>query len=591
MVINPYIFKREPNIIFKGLGGIGITREMFLEDTRDINRRNIRAFVDDGTDLKLHINKQFVLDRFGSQRIGAETPVRLLIGQNITGIEDVTGLIYRIENNTLFNVSNLCDFNFQGLESIGNEGFRDVQRALTFSAPRLMLLEYENPLVYLGLDNGSNPINSEFTILEGDGYFSGSRINFTAPSPLVTGAVTNNQNPYITFFPFPNATNFHGAGFRNCVNLEGEIKMLNATGDINMRLTINGASKVTKFILPNATRFIDTNQPFRNAAMLDEIDMRLVIEWIGEDCNWTGVNLAGLTIRANEVLKTAGVGGTMHPWLLSAETGGATIIWYDANGLPVLDYFITTWETTTPDESITIPTTGGGYNYRVDWGDGIVTQGHTGNATHIYAVAGIYTVKISGTFPQIYFNNGGDRLKIKSIEQWGSGAWTSLQNSFFGCTNLVGNENDTPDLTVAKFFNYAFRGTKYNNPKINDWDMSGITHLFGIFWDTPFNQPLDKWDVSSVINFDRTFQNCVSFDQDLSSWDVGNATSMTNFLLGVTLSTANYDATLIAWAALPALQSGVDFHGGNSKYSPAAVAARNILINDHGWTIADGGPV
>lgn len=337
MVINPYIFKREPNIIFKGLGGLGITREMFLEDTRDINRWNIRAFVDDGTDLKLHINKQFVLDRFGSQRVGSETPVRLLIGQNITGIEDVTGLIYRIENNTLFNVSNLCDFNFQGLESIGNEGFRDVQRALTFSAPQLVLLEYAEPLVNLGFDNGGNPINSEFPILEGDGYFSRSTINFTAPSPLVTGAVINNNNPYVTFFPFPNATNFHGEGFRNCYNLVGEIKMLNATGDINMRLTIN-ASKVTKFILPNATRFINTNQPFTNASMLNEIDMRSVIEWTGDACSWTGVNLQNLTIRANEVLKTAGVGGTMHPWLLSAITGGAAIIFYDDLGNEVYSY-------------------------------------------------------------------------------------------------------------------------------------------------------------------------------------------------------------------------------------------------------------
>ena len=32
--------------------------------------------------------------------------------------------------------------------------------------------------------------------------------------------------------------------------------------------------------------------------------------------------------------------------------------------------FITKWQTTTDNESITIPTTGTGYNYSVDWGDG-----------------------------------------------------------------------------------------------------------------------------------------------------------------------------------------------------------------------------
>src|SRR5690606_28212129 len=41
------------------------------------------------------------------------------------------------------------------------------------------------------------------------------------------------------------------------------------------------------------------------------------------------------------------------------------------------DHFITTWETTTANESITIPTTGGGYNYTVDWGDGGTDSGLT----------------------------------------------------------------------------------------------------------------------------------------------------------------------------------------------------------------------
>jgi hypothetical protein len=88
--------------------------------------------------------------------------------------------------------------------------------------------------------------------------------------------------------------------------------------------------------------------------------------------------------------------------------------------------FITTWQTTTANESITIPTTGTGYNYAVDWGDTDSDVSQTGDATHIYTAAGTYTVTITGTFPRIYFNNGGDRTKIKSIDQWGSSAWTSM---------------------------------------------------------------------------------------------------------------------------------------------------------------------
>lgn len=67
--------------------------------------------------------------------------------------------------------------------------------------------------------------------------------------------------------------------------------------------------------------------------------------------------------------------------------------------------FITTWETTTANESITIPTTGNGYNYTVNWGDGAITNGENGDAIHTYATAGTYTVSITGNFPRIYFNS------------------------------------------------------------------------------------------------------------------------------------------------------------------------------------------
>ena len=86
--------------------------------------------------------------------------------------------------------------------------------------------------------------------------------------------------------------------------------------------------------------------------------------------------------------------------------------------------FITTWKTdnagTSNSTSITIPTYGGGYNYSVDWNnDGVMDQtGISGNVTHDFGVAGTYTIRITGNFPRIYFNNGGDRLKILNVNSW-----------------------------------------------------------------------------------------------------------------------------------------------------------------------------
>jgi len=85
--------------------------------------------------------------------------------------------------------------------------------------------------------------------------------------------------------------------------------------------------------------------------------------------------------------------------------------------------FITTWKTdyigASNSTSITIPTTGSGYNYDVDWNnDGIYDEsGLTGSVTHDFGVAGTYTIRIRGAFPQIYFNNTGDKRKMTNISQ------------------------------------------------------------------------------------------------------------------------------------------------------------------------------
>ena len=55
------------------------------------------------------------------------------------------------------------------------------------------------------------------------------------------------------------------------------------------------------------------------------------------------------------------------------------------------------------------------------------------------------------------------------------------------------------------------------------------------------------------------------------------------------LSTANYDATLIAWAS-GIVEPNININFGDSTYSPgAATATRQHLIDTDGWTITDGG--
>lgn len=279
------------------------------------------------------------------------------------------------------------------------------------------------------------------------------------------------------------------------------------------------------------------------------------------------------------------------------------------------DYFITSWQTTSANESITIPTKGGGYNYSVDWGDGNLDISLSGNATHTYASAGVYQVKIYGSFPRIYFNNSGDKNKIKSIVQWGTNPWTSMNSAFMGCKNLVSIATDKPNFSnvtdMYAMFGYA---TSFNgDSNMYDWDVNNVTNMHGMFggassfnsdistWDvsnvenmklmfgsaSSFNQDISGWDVSSVLNMDSMFRGAVAFDQNLGGWDVSNVINMKNMMKDVTLSRINYDALLIGWSILP-LNNNIRFHAGNSQYC-AGEDARDILLDDFNWIIIDGG--
>ncbi len=233
--------------------------------------------------------------------------------------------------------------------------------------------------------------------------------------------------------------------------------------------------------------------------------------------------------------------------------------------------FITTWKTdntgTSNDNQITIPTFGSEtYSYGVDWGDGNTDVSVTGNITHTYASAGTYTVEITGTFPRIFFNNGGDKEKIVSIEQWGTITWSSMEEAFYGCTNLTSDASDKPDLSSVTNFGSMYSGASSFNGG---------------------GAEFENWDTGDAVNMTSMFQNAISFNRNIGNWVIGNVVAMGNMFDGVTLSTGNYDAILIGWYA-QTVQSGVTFDAGNSKYC-AGQEAHDLLFASNSWTITDGG--
>ena len=108
----------------------------------------------------------------------------------------------------------------------------------------------------------------------------------------------------------------------------------------------------------------------------------------------------------------------------------------DAPATMTTQPFITTWNTKNPgscDACVVIPTNPNlVYDYDVKWGDGTVSSGLTGDASHTYGQPGTYTIEISGTFPAIQMGGAQDNEKIVSIDQWGDINWKSMFRAFQG---------------------------------------------------------------------------------------------------------------------------------------------------------------
>ena len=222
---------------------------------------------------------------------------------------------------------------------------------------------------------------------------------------------------------------------------------------------------------------------------------------------------------------------------------------------------------------------------KIEWGDGTKSIGVNGDNTHVYAASGIYTVKIeSRLFGGIYFNNLGDKAKITKIANYGQGVSRLNIGSFYGCSSLLSIDIGNIVSNGADASN-QYRGcTALTTVPL--FNLSSVTNASAMFAYCAALTTVPLFDLSKVTNAYSMFAYCPVTTVPLLN--LSSCTNASNMFFGVTLTTQSYSDFLINLATLP-LQSGVSFHGGNSKYNPAAAIARAYLISNFGWTITDGG--
>jgi len=236
--------------------------------------------------------------------------------------------------------------------------------------------------------------------------------------------------------------------------------------------------------------------------------------------------------------------------------------------------FITTWETTTSNESITIPTDGffvSDYDFQIDWGDGTVEQvtGDDPDPTHTYATAGTHTVEITGSFPRFYlddiFDSDPNADKLQSIEQWGAIQWETMQSAFAGAENMVLNATDAPDLSNVADMSSMFWGADALNEDLSSWDVSGVTDMAYLFYSADaFNGDVAGWTVSNVTDMQNMFNGSAAFNRDISGWNVSSVTNMSGMFDGA----SSFNQDISGWTVSQVTSMDGMFWGATSFNQP-----------------------
>jgi surface protein len=223
---------------------------------------------------------------------------------------------------------------------------------------------------------------------------------------------------------------------------------------------------------------------------------------------------------------------------------------------------ISTWRTTTSNETITLPLRSGyTYNATVFWEYGTsssITAWNDADITHNYSSAGDYTVKIYGTAEAWYFNGGGDKEKFISVSQLGDLGWKDLTNAFFGCsylTEFTAGNTDTSAVTnmYGMFRFYVSPDSALTSVDLSSFDTSSVTDMANMFNHAKSLTALDvtNFNTSNVTDMNSMFRSLESLTSlNLTNFNTSNVTSMwamfrdSWFLTALDLSSFNTSSVL-----------------------------------------------
>lgn len=258
--------------------------------------------------------------------------------------------------------------------------------------------------------------------------------------------------------------------------------------------------------------------------------------------------------------------------------------------MPAFIFVVKTDNTgTSDDDQFTIPSASFSteYNYTVTKisgpgdlvGDPVSHTTANTALTLTFTEVGTYELAINGTFRGWRFADGGDKLKMLEVKQWGDFQLGNYSGQHFkGCTNLIVTATDSPlyisgSTSAFEMFNGCLN--LVDVPNLDTWTITAS--VAAMFRDcrlfTGATSNIEDLTIPGT-NIRTLFFNCESFDRDISNWDVSNITNWGTGAEGFMFNTAgrnakfspvNYNAILSKWSRQDLTPSlGIDF--GLSQY-------------------------
>ena len=324
---------------------------------------------------------------------------------------------------------------------------------------------------------------------------------------------------------------------------------------------------------------------------------------------WNSQSVNGKTLGASD-LKYGGNATAARANLVKStlNSGKGWTISGD-NSSNVCDAFITTFDlskTGINATELSIPIAAGG-SISYTWAEiggtakSTSTLTYSGSTLKITSLPSGKKVRVTinpTNLQRIIFNNGGtsDKMRMTTIEQWGTTAWTSMENAFFGCENLNITATGIPNFGNVNFKSMAQMFQTCKNlstvPNINSWNTSKVEKMASLFNNcSKFNQDISGWNTSKVNSMAQMFRNASAFNQNIGAWNLSGLWSpgLTNMLSNTGMDCNNYSATLIGWSNNNSTPNGLTLNADYVKYGSYASSARTNLDSTKNWTITDAG--